>query len=71
MLASSGDSGPPCGTPFSLGLTCPFSITPARRKRQINRRTTGSDTLRFTRCMRISKLTVSKNLAKSMSTATG
>src|SRR2546426_12725211 len=26
---SSGESGPPCGVPSTLGLTNPFSITPA------------------------------------------
>src|SRR2546428_4288082 len=28
-LLSSGESGPPCGVPSTLGLTNPFSITPA------------------------------------------
>src|SRR6201981_561477 len=28
-LHSSGESGPPCGVPSTLGLTSPFSITPA------------------------------------------
>ena len=28
-LDSSGESGPPCGVPSTLGLTSPFSITPA------------------------------------------
>src|SRR5260221_13103806 len=28
-LLSSGESGPPCGVPSALGLTNPFSITPA------------------------------------------
>src|SRR4029077_19607511 len=27
-LLSSGESGPPCGVPSTLGLTSPFSITP-------------------------------------------
>src|SRR5262249_30824387 len=30
-LLSSGESGPPCGVPSTLGLTSPFSITPAFR----------------------------------------
>src|SRR5438093_7180952 len=28
-LLSRGESGPPCGAPSTLGLTNPFSITPA------------------------------------------
>src|SRR6516164_3525532 len=28
-LLSSGESGPPCGVPSTLGLTSPFSITPS------------------------------------------
>src|SRR2546428_13942714 len=28
-LLSKGESGPPCGVPSTLGLTSPFSITPA------------------------------------------
>src|ERR1700722_11805537 len=28
-LLSSGESGPPCGVPSTLGLTNPFSLTPA------------------------------------------
>src|SRR5258707_7427717 len=30
-LLSSGERGPPCGVPSTLGLTSPFSITPAFR----------------------------------------
>src|SRR5580704_11163539 len=35
-LLSSGESGPPCGVPSTLGLTSPFSITPAFRKARMS-----------------------------------
>src|SRR5260370_34299514 len=36
MLLSSGESGPPCGVPSTLGLTSPFSITPALRNARMS-----------------------------------
>src|SRR4029077_15764521 len=35
-LLSSGESGPPCGVPSTLGLTSPFSITPALRNARMS-----------------------------------
>src|SRR5215472_14780423 len=35
-LLSSGESGPPCGVPSTLGLTNPFSITPAFKKARMS-----------------------------------
>ena len=35
-LLSSGESGPPCGVPSTLGLTSPFSITPAFRNARMS-----------------------------------
>src|SRR2546421_2976566 len=35
-LLSKGESGPPCGVPSTLGLTSPFSITPAFRNTRMS-----------------------------------
>src|SRR5215216_4151987 len=35
-LLSSGESGPPCGVPSTLGLTSPFSITPVLRNARMS-----------------------------------
>src|SRR4249919_3541461 len=35
-LLSSGESGPPCGVPSTLGLTSAFSITPALRNARMS-----------------------------------
>src|SRR5439155_20652765 len=36
MFDSTGERGPPCGVPSSLGLTSPFSITPACKNARIS-----------------------------------
>src|SRR5215471_14389083 len=42
-LLSSGESGPPCGVPSTLGLTNPFSITPAFRNARMSQQPLVSD----------------------------
>ena len=46
-----GERGPPCGVPSTLGLSNPFSITPAFRNARINFKSRLSDTRRATRAI--------------------
>ena len=69
MLANSGERGPPWGTPLAVFSSRPFTTTPARRYLPIRDNTRLSWTFLLTHCMSRSWLTVSKNLARSMSTA--
>jgi hypothetical protein len=69
MLASSGDSGPPCGVPSALLTWHPSGrMTPSRRNCPMSRSIRLSLTTRLTCAMRMSWFTWSKNLVMSMST---
>src|SRR5713226_8344695 len=60
MLASSGDSGPPCGVPSSLAITTPSTIAPRRKNFPINPSTLLSRMVVPSRPIRMSWLTWSK-----------
>src|SRR5206468_12559287 len=67
-VAEQGESGPPCGVPSTLGLTNPFSITPAFKNARMSFNSRLSRT-RLAICpINLSWLTRSKNFSKSRST---
>ena len=68
MFDRSGDSGPPCGVPSSLSIMHPLVIIPLLRYTYISLLMSLSSSVRSTRLIRRSWLTVSKNLDRSRST---
>jgi len=60
---NSGESGPPCGVPSSVGLTSPPSITPALRNPRMSFRVRLSATRLATSPIRMSWFTRSKEAA--------
>jgi len=69
MLASSGDAGPPCGVPISLDSKASPTMTPALKYLPISASNPASPTFLATRTIKMSCWTLSKNFAKSRSTA--
>src|SRR5215813_9410528 len=65
---NSGESGPPCGVPSSVGLTTPPSSTPVVKKPRTSFRRRLSVTRFATSPIRMSWFTRSKNFSRSIST---